>query len=151
VNFDITEISTIACYRLLIGAVVARPIAWVSTLSESGVTNLAPFSFFTVASCAPPVLAFVQVIPRDNSEKDTLRNLRETRQRVVNVAGFNNAVVMNATCADYPPSEQPGREKAGIADMNITKAVDYYRTPRGQRESAPNRLRFKSVRSKTTS
>ena len=102
-NFDITKISAIACYRLLIGAVVPRPIAWVSTLSKSGVTNLAPFSFFTVASCNPPILAFVQVIPRDNSEKDTLRNLRGTRQCVVNVVSFENAEVMNASCADYPP------------------------------------------------
>ena len=101
-NFDIEKISAIACYRLLIGAVVPRPIAWVSTLSESGVANLAPYSFFTVASCAPPVLAFVQVIPRDNTEKDTLRNLRQTKQCVVNVVSAENAEVMNASCADYP-------------------------------------------------
>ena len=111
-----------ACYRLLIGAVVPRPIAWVSTLSEGGVTNLAPFSFFTVASCAPPVLAFAQVNPRDNSDKDTLRNLRETKQCVVNVVGFNNAGVMNASCADYPPevSEFDAVGIATVASLSVS-------------------------------
>ena len=43
-----------SCYKLLIGSVVPRPIAWISTVSQEGVRNLAPFSFFTVASRQPP-------------------------------------------------------------------------------------------------
>ena len=102
-NFDTSRISVKDCYQLLTGAVVPRPIAWVSTLSGAGVPNLAPFSFFTVASCMPPVLAFTQVNPRDCHEKDTLRNLRETKQCVVNIVSVGMATAMNASSGDYPP------------------------------------------------
>ncbi len=101
-NFDTTKISAADCYRFLVSAVVPRPIAWISTQSAEGITNLAPFSFFTVASCTPPVLAFTQVNPRDLHEKDTLRNLRATRQCVVNVVSDALAEVMNASSGDYP-------------------------------------------------
>ncbi|OQR98032.1 hypothetical protein ACHHYP_09265 [Achlya hypogyna] len=89
-------------YELLTGAVVPRPIAWVSTLSESGVSNLAPFSFFNVVSIEPPVLFITQVFPKPGSDKDTLRNLRATRECVVNVVSADLATAMNATSRDYP-------------------------------------------------
>lgn len=101
-NFDPSTISPKICYQLLTHAVVPRPIAWISTLSADGINNLAPFSFFTVASCNPPVLAFTQVNPRDGHEKDTLRNLRETNQCVVNVVSLHQAAPMNASSAEYP-------------------------------------------------
>ncbi|NBT75415.1 MAG: flavin reductase family protein [Betaproteobacteria bacterium] len=90
-------------YRLLIGSVVPRPIAWVSTLSEKAVANLAPYSFFTVASCEPPVLCVVQIAPRNAREKDTLRNLRATRECVVNIVSADLAARMNLCSGDYPP------------------------------------------------
>ena len=65
-------------YRLLTSSVVPRPIAWVSTRSSTGVDNLAPFSFFTIASVQPPVLAIVQLRPPHRPAKDTLVNLRAT-------------------------------------------------------------------------
>lgn len=89
-------------YRLLVGSIVPRPIAWISTLSADGVANLAPYSFFTVASCNPPVLSVTQVNPRDRLSKDTLANLQATGACVVNIVSAALAEQMNATCADYP-------------------------------------------------
>ena len=103
-NFDPKVIDAQTCYRLLVGSIIPRPIAWISSLSAGGVLNLAPYSFFTVASCNPPVLAVTQVTPRDRAAKDTLNNLRTTGECVVNIVSETLAGVMNATCADYPAS-----------------------------------------------
>lgn len=130
-NFDTTKISAVEAYHLLVGAVVPRPIAWISTLSAAGVSNVAPHSFFTVASCMPPVLAFTHVNSRGGKEKDTLRNLRATRQCVVNIVGHEQAAEMNASSADYPPEvsefDSVGINKIasvrvsppGVADANV--------------------------------
>ncbi|MEN9502173.1 MAG: hypothetical protein RI964_1458 [Pseudomonadota bacterium] len=88
-------------YHLLIGGICPRPIAWISSLSSTGVANLAPYSFFTVASCNPPVLSITQINPRDRLAKDTLINLQETGECVVNIVSGGQVDAMNATCADY--------------------------------------------------
>ena len=91
-------------YRLLAGAVVPRPIAWVSTRSPDGVDNLAPYSFFNVVSVAPPVLMFA---PVDGAEglKDTPSNVRDTAEFVVNVVTHPLAEAMNETSATLPTGE----------------------------------------------
>lgn len=91
-------------YKLLIGAVVPRPIAFVSSIGTDGVTNLAPFSFFTVVSANPPVVAFVPMVPGAGSRtKDTLRNVREVPEFVVNIVSEEIAEAMNLCSGDYPP------------------------------------------------
>ncbi len=100
--FNTTELSPAENYRLLVNGVIPRPIAWISSLSETGVLNLAPYSFFTVASCTPPVLAYTQVNPRGRLAKDTLSNLRSTGECVVNLVSADLIEPMNASCADYP-------------------------------------------------
>ena len=102
-NVDPLLIDTQHCYRLMVASVTPRPIAWISTLSQAGALNLAPYSFFTVASCNPPVLAVTQVNPRDRAAKDTLTNLRATGECVVNIVSEQLVETMNASCADYPP------------------------------------------------
>lgn len=102
-NFDPSNIDITHCYKLMVGSITPRPIAWISSLSAAGVLNLAPYSFFTVASCNPPVLAVTQVNPRDRAAKDTLTNLRATQECVVNIVSENLADIMNASCGDYPP------------------------------------------------
>ncbi len=89
-------------YKLLIGAIVPRPIAFVSTVSAAGVRNLAPFSFFTVASADPPVVCFCPMF-RKGQMKDTLRNIRETGEFVVNVVSEEIAGKMNITSGDWAP------------------------------------------------
>jgi flavin reductase (DIM6/NTAB) family NADH-FMN oxidoreductase RutF len=95
-------------YKLLVGAVVPRPIAFVSTLDEHGVRNLAPFSFFTVASANPPVVCFCPMIrgrarPDLPGTKDTLRNIIATKEFVLNIVSEEFAEKMNACSADVPP------------------------------------------------
>lgn len=72
-------------YRTLVGAVVPRPIGWVSTISGSGRTNLAPFSFFTVVCVVPPMISLTIARNPDGSEKHTLKNVRETGEFCFNV------------------------------------------------------------------
>jgi flavin reductase (DIM6/NTAB) family NADH-FMN oxidoreductase RutF len=98
-------------YNILISAVGPRPIAWVSSLSASGQPNLAPFSFFNAVCAKPPLLAFAPGMrsPKKSAAaggpigqpKDTLRNIRETREFVINVVTFELAEAMNLTSGDY--------------------------------------------------
>ncbi len=87
-------------YKLLVGAVVPRPIAFVSTVSPEGVANLSPFSFFTVASANPPVLCFSATFREPC--KDTLVNVRAMKEFVVNIVSEEFAAKMNATSAEFP-------------------------------------------------
>jgi flavin reductase (DIM6/NTAB) family NADH-FMN oxidoreductase RutF len=102
-------------YNLLISCVVPRPIAWVSSLSAAGLPNLAPFSFFNCVSVDPPLLAFAPGLrtSRDSSSnaeatagqaKDTLRNIRETKEFVISVVTYDLREPMNTTSGEYDPS-----------------------------------------------
>jgi len=91
-------------YKLLIGAIVPRPIAFVSTVSPEGILNLAPFSFFTAISADPPVICFCPMRRGGlNPCKDTLRNIATSREFVVNIVSEEFAQQMNATSAEFPP------------------------------------------------
>lgn len=111
--FESAKIAPRQNYQLLTSGVLPRPIAWVSTLGKNGVANLAPYSFFTVASCNPPVLCVVQVTPANQLNKDTLTNLKDTGECVVNVVSQPLLDAMNISCATYPP-EVDEFEKAGL-------------------------------------
>ena len=102
---DPSELDPQRVYKLLIGAVVPRPIAWASTLSPEGVANLAPYSFFTVASRNPPTLC-LSVGERPSGEpapKDTLRNIEETGEFVVNIVSVALADAMHESAKAHPP------------------------------------------------
>ena len=91
-------------YKLMIGVIVPRPIAFVSSISSAGVLNLAPFSFFTGISANPPVICFSPMIRgSDGMKKDTLRNIEETKEFVVNVVSEDFAGKMNICSAEFPP------------------------------------------------
>jgi len=91
-------------YKLMIGAIVPRPIAFVSTVSADGVRNLAPFSFFTGVSANPPVIAFSPMRrAKDGGQKDTLNNIEATREFVVNVVSEEFAQKMNMCSEEFPP------------------------------------------------
>ncbi|PSQ49165.1 flavin reductase [Halobacteriales archaeon SW_6_65_15] len=104
-EIDPEEVSSM--YRTLAGAVVPRPIAWVSTTDPEGVDNLAPYSFFNVVAVDPPVVMFAPVDDSDSPEglKDTPRNVRETGEFVVNVVTESVAEAMNETSATLSPGE----------------------------------------------
>ena len=96
-DFDPDSTGTRAFYRLLTAVVVPRPIAWVSSRSRTGVDNLAPHSFFTVACVDPPVVQFTSV-----GRKDSLRNVEDTREFVVNLASRSLFEQINATGTNFP-------------------------------------------------
>jgi flavin reductase (DIM6/NTAB) family NADH-FMN oxidoreductase RutF len=106
-GFDANSLSAMEKYKLLSGAVVPRPIAWVSTVDAVGVRNVAPYSFFTVASANPPVLCFCPSVREAKNglraTKDTLENIRATREFVVNVVSEETVERMNQTAAQLPP------------------------------------------------
>ena len=81
---DTRELSSRDAYKLLIGSVVPRPIGWVSTVSAADVGNLAPFSFFMAATGNPPTVVLSTSF-RDGEPKDTLRNVMEVPEFVLNV------------------------------------------------------------------
>ena len=103
--FDVSELDSQERYRLLNGGVTPRPIAWISTRSRDNIDNLAPYSFFTVASCNPPVLLYTQVTQRSGIEKDTLQNLIETGECVVNIVNSTLLEKMNLTSASVKIDE----------------------------------------------
>ena len=107
-------------YCLMIGMISPRPIAWVSTVSPTGASNLAPFSFFTGICANPMTVCFAPVNDRHGRKKDTLVNVEETKQFVVNLATEANAEKMNQTSAPYPYGVSEF-EKAGLTALPSIK------------------------------
>ena len=83
---DVSAASVVEVYQLLVGVVTPRPIAWVTTVSPTGVVNLAPFSFFNAFGANPPVVVFSPTLRRDGTKKDTLLNVEATGEFVLNAA-----------------------------------------------------------------
>ncbi len=109
-QFDPDALSLPDRYKLLIGAIVPRPIAWVSTISTDARHNLAPFSFFNGVGSNPLTLLFCPANNADGSEKDTLRNCKPlaeggTGQCVVNIVSEELTARMAATAAELPHGE----------------------------------------------
>ncbi|GAB3697166.1 flavin reductase family protein [Mariniluteicoccus flavus] len=96
----VAELAAPEPYRLLTGLVIPRPIAWVSTVDADGRPNLAPHSFFTVASGEPPIVQFTSV-----GRKGSLTNIEATGEFVVNLASRSQLEAMNATSASLPHGE----------------------------------------------
>jgi len=99
-DFDPDTVGARGVYKLLTAVIVPRAIAWVVTRSADGVDNLAPHSFFTVASTDPPVVQFTSV-----GEKDSLRNAEATGEFTVCLTPEPLLDAINATATDFPPHE----------------------------------------------
>ncbi len=113
-QLDFTQLGPLDAYRWLASTVTPRPIAWVSTLSKDGISNLAPFSFFQVISDDPATL-MVNITTRDDGQlKDTLRNVQDTGELVIHLVSFDQAEAMNASAA-WLPHGVSEFEKCGIA------------------------------------
>ncbi|CAA9540605.1 MAG: Nitrilotriacetate monooxygenase component B [uncultured Thermomicrobiales bacterium] len=141
-EIDLGAMPERARYGLLTSVVVPRPIAWVSSLDADGVPNLAPHSYFMILSTDPPILGFVSV-----GEKDTLRNIRETGDYVINIAGEHLIEALNLSSADFPSREsefawagltpEPSRhvrapavaEAAVALECRLREVVPYGNTP----------------------
>lgn len=103
------DLAPVDFYKLLNSCVVPRPIAWVSTLSEDGVVNLAPYSLFMVVSSAPPIVMFSSL----QREKDSARNARATGEFTINVTSVAQLGQVNATSASVP-ADVDEAELAGV-------------------------------------
>ncbi len=102
VVIDPASIGAEASYRLLTGLVVPRPIAWVGSLSASGVLNLAPFSAFTFVAPKPPMLA-ISVGHKAGRYKDTARNILATEEYVVHIADLPQLDALHESAEEHPP------------------------------------------------
>jgi len=101
-DLKLAEISVHERYKLLIGLVIPRPIAWISTWSENRVANCAPFSFFNVFSEDPP-LCVIGINPRsDGAMKHSLKNIRRTGEFVVNLVDEATANAMHISSKEFP-------------------------------------------------
>ncbi len=97
IDYDPAACDRDTFYRLLTATVVPRPIAWVSTTAADGTDNLAPHSFFTISCVSPPMVQFTSV-----GRKDSLRNVEDTGEFVVNFAPEELFQQINATATDFP-------------------------------------------------
>lgn len=103
-QFSPNELTTKEKKKFLIGAVIPRPIALVSTKSHAGVINVAPFSYFNIVTYDPPMLSIA--VQRTNGEsKDTARNIFENKEAVVHVVDTDNVDATNMTSAPLGPEE----------------------------------------------
>jgi flavin reductase (DIM6/NTAB) family NADH-FMN oxidoreductase RutF len=101
-TIDPDGLTRLRVYKLLTGTVVPRPIGFVSTLSETGVANVAPFSFFNAVSSRPPIVLFSAAV-RDGRDKDTIAHVRARGEFVVNIVTEAIAPQMSACAENYPP------------------------------------------------
>ena len=113
---DPEKVSPNQVYTTMVQAITPRPIAWVSTLSAQGVSNLAPYSYFNGICSKPAALMFSAVNKPDGSLKDTVRNILENRQFVVNLVPFSLAdpMALSAGNFDYGESEF---SPAGVTEL----------------------------------
>lgn len=118
-QFDPQEIDQKAIYKLLTGAVIPRPIGWISSISPDGIPNLAPFSYFNAVGEDPPHVMFSTVRSND-SNKDTLNNVLATREFVVNMVTEDTVEKMNRTSEIVAP-EISEFELAGLTPIASIK------------------------------
>ena len=103
VHFDFSKLSARDRYKLLIGTVIPRPIAFVTTVDEHGVVNAAPFSFFNCLSSDPAIVAIGVENHADMRHKDTGHNVRVTEEFTVNIVDDALVAGMNVCAVPFPP------------------------------------------------
>ncbi|WP_158738091.1 flavin reductase family protein [Alteribacillus sp. YIM 98480] len=119
-TFNPDDLKVQDMYKLLIGSVVPRPIAWVSSKSQDRILNLAPFSFFTVASPCPPTLAISIAPGNNNNAKDTLTNIRDTKEYVINIVPEHLGSPMYISSKSFP-AEIDEFQQAGLTPQPALK------------------------------
>ncbi len=117
---DLSSLSASEAYGWISSCVAPRPIAFVSTLSAEGLPNLAPFSYFMAGGSNPPSVAFSPTPSRNGTPKDTLRNIEETGEYVINVVTYAMREPMNETSAEFPHGVSEW-EASGFTALPSTK------------------------------
>ena len=101
-QLDISKLPIPETYQWMVSLIAPRPIAWVTSLSPSGVVNLAPFSFFNVFGANPPVVVFSPTLKRDATKKDTLINIEHHKEFVIHASTEPDVDAINASSASLP-------------------------------------------------
>lgn len=122
-QFDPAELDQKSVYKLLTGAVIPRPIGWISSLSADGIPNLAPFSYFNAVGEDPPHVMF-STVRSNNANKDTLTNVLATKEFVVNMVTEGNVEKMNRTSKIVAP-EINEFELAGLTPVPSVKVKPF--------------------------
>jgi len=112
-QLTLADLPELERYKLLIGLVIPRPIAWISTVNDRGTANCAPFSFFNVFSEEPPLCMVSFNLRTDNQVKHTLKNIRASGEFVVNLADESIAEKMHLSSFEYA-EEESEFEKVGL-------------------------------------
>jgi len=124
-QLDPQELSVRELYGWMVQLITPRPIAWVSTHSKEGVSNLAPYSFFNGVGANPPLVMFCPSNNRLGEAKDTLRNVKKNGEFVVNMVTEAMAEQMNHTAAEYGPDTDEfiaaGVSKAASAKVQVPR------------------------------
>lgn len=130
-SFDALENAFGDNYKFIIGSILPRPIAVVSTKNEDGSNNVAPFSFFTGVSAKPMIIAFCPLIRTATGEKkDTVINIEREKEFVINFVTEENADLVNATSAELPYGEDEFKH-SGLTpiDSEVVKAMRVKESP----------------------
>lgn len=106
-------------YKLLIGSIIPRPIAFVTTKSENGVVNGAPFSYFNIVTSNPPMIS-LSIQRSEGKQKDTAKNILKNGEFVVHIVNEDNVEKINKTAATLP-SNQSELEVAGLTTVESVK------------------------------
>ncbi|WP_077620277.1 flavin reductase family protein [Bacillus sinesaloumensis] len=120
-SIDPTSMSERENYKFLIGSIIPRPIAFVTTLSEEGVLNGAPISYFNIVSSNPPMIS-LSIQRTEGRQKDTARNITSLKQFVVHIVDEQNVEKINKTAASLPP-HQSEIELAGLTSVDSVKGT----------------------------
>jgi flavin reductase (DIM6/NTAB) family NADH-FMN oxidoreductase RutF len=131
--FDFTKIPSKERYKLLVSTVTPRPIAWVVSQDAKGVLNAGAFSFFNAFSGDPPVVGIGMGNHKPGRPKDSLVNIRETGQFVLNLVSEENAEQMNITAIDFDPSVNELEQVVAMHvrdDVVLDAANHYIDTPK---------------------
>lgn len=118
-TFDFATLTGRERYKLLIGSVVPRPIAWVTTVDRDGRVNAAPYSFFNCLSADPAILALGVEFRPDTRQKDTGRNVRDTQAFTVNIVPAHLADAMNVTATAF----ESGVDELAMAGLTARPGV----------------------------
>jgi flavin reductase (DIM6/NTAB) family NADH-FMN oxidoreductase RutF len=137
-QIDVSKTEVVTVYQMLVGLVAPRPIAWVTTLSSSGVVNLAPFSFFNAFGANPPVVVFSPTLKRDGGKKDTLVNIEANGEFVINASTEKHAELINISSKMLSPEE---------SELNLTgqKTIESIRVKPPRLADVPFALECKVI------
>lgn len=120
IDIRFADIAADRRYKILCSLVIPRPIALVTSISEGGLVNAAPYSFFNVFGDTPPIIALGLQRRPERTHKDTAANIHATREFVVNLVDEALAEAMNITAIDFPPQES----EIAAANLALAPSTD---------------------------